>query len=315
MAERLRRRPPISILGTGALAMHFGARLARAGHRVTLLGGWAAGLERLVSRGIEVEEPEGSWRESVEALALDQAGRLEPAPLILVLVKGAATEVVAEVVGRVAQRDALVATLQNGLGHAECLSGGSGIPVVAGATTAAARVLGPGRVQAVATGETVLPRAAAPLARVLEEAGFATTVVHDIAPSLWLKLAVNCAINPASALARCTNGELLASEELRAGLRSAAREVAAVAAAEGVNLPGDVGEIALDVARRTAGNRSSMLQDLERGAATEIDCLCGEVVRRGRVGGVATPVNESLLRQVLAAEREATRQAAVGDAA
>jgi 2-dehydropantoate 2-reductase len=41
-----------------------------------------------------------------------------------------------------------------------------------------------------------------------------------------------------------------------------------------------------------------MLQDLDRGGATEIDAMCGAVVTEGRRLGVPTPVNEALWRAV-----------------
>ena len=41
----------------------------------------------------------------------------------------------------------------------------------------------------------------------------------------------------------------------------------------------------------TAQHHSSMLQDLTRGKKTEIDFINGAVVEKGRVRGVATPVN------------------------
>ncbi|HWI51942.1 MAG TPA: ketopantoate reductase C-terminal domain-containing protein [Symbiobacteriaceae bacterium] len=52
------------------------------------------------------------------------------------------------------------------------------------------------------------------------------------------------------------------------------------------------------VARATAANRSSMLQDVERGRRTEVDAINGEVAARGRQLGVPTPVNETLLQLV-----------------
>jgi 2-dehydropantoate 2-reductase len=76
---------------------------------------------------------------------------------------------------------------------------------------------------------------------------------------------------------------------------AAAAEVEQVAAAKGVRLPfDDVGKSAQEVARRTAANRSSMLQDVSRGAPTEIDAICGAVVRAGGSVDVPTPVNHSL---------------------
>ena len=62
----------------------------------------------------------------------------------------------------------------------------------------------------------------------------------------------------------------------------------------------DPADLALETAASTADNRSSMLQDRDRGAPTEIDALCGAVVREGRRVGVPTPLNERLWQEVLA---------------
>jgi 2-dehydropantoate 2-reductase len=68
----------------------------------------------------------------------------------------------------------------------------------------------------------------------------------------------------------------------------------------------DVGQETLAVARRTASNRSSMYQDILRGAPTEVDAICGAVVREGEKLGVPTRVNWTLWQmvRVLAARRE-----------
>jgi 2-dehydropantoate 2-reductase len=50
----------------------------------------------------------------------------------------------------------------------------------------------------------------------------------------------------------------------------------------------------------TANNRSSMLQDVLRGARTEVDAICGAVVREAKLAGVDTPVNVTLCRMVSA---------------
>jgi 2-dehydropantoate 2-reductase len=121
---------------------------------------------------------------------------------------------------------------------------------------------------------------------------------------VWLKLAANCAINPLSALLRVPNGRLIEDAAARATLAAVAREVGAVAAALGIRLADDPAAAAEEVARLTAHNRSSMLQDVERGVATEIDVLNGAVVREAERLGVAVPENRRLLAAVHALEAE-----------
>jgi 2-dehydropantoate 2-reductase len=130
-------------------------------------------------------------------------------------------------------------------------------------------------------------------------------VSDDLAGLRWRKLAVNAAINALTALAGLPNGALLDDPVLAADMAAAAREVGAVAAAAGVDLGADPAELARAVARATAANRSSMLQDLARGAPTEVDAIQGEVLRLGRRLGVPTPVNERLWRAVRSREAAA----------
>jgi 2-dehydropantoate 2-reductase len=83
-----------------------------------------------------------------------------------------------------------------------------------------------------------------------------------------------------------------------------AREAAAVAVAQGLHLPYPDPVMAVEtIARRTAANRSSMLQDVQRGAPTEIDAICGAIVSAGEQTGVPTPVNRTLWQLVKALEK------------
>ena len=79
----------------------------------------------------------------------------------------------------------------------------------------------------------------------------------------------------------------------------AAREAARVAAAKSITLPyPDPVAAVEEVAERTAANHSSMLQDILRGAPTEIDAINGAIVRAGEEAGMPTPVNLTLWRLV-----------------
>jgi 2-dehydropantoate 2-reductase len=288
------------IFGTGGLATVFGARLARSGSRVTLVGSWPEALARIPQDGLTIVEQEGSWSAEAEAVHIDSP--LPQGDVVLVLVKSGATTRVAPRV-KTAAHDAVVATLQNGLGNRETLEAVLGRGVVQGVTTVGATLLGPAVARAF-PGRVSLGRDADIVADLFRKAGLDVDVTPDIEALLWRKLAVNCAINPLSALLGVPNGALLESEETRDQLVAAAREVGAVAEARGLVLGVDPAALALDVARTTADNRSSMLQDLLRGAPTEIEALCGAVVREGSRLGVATPVNARLLDEVR--QREAS---------
>jgi 2-dehydropantoate 2-reductase len=300
----------VVVLGTGALACLFGARLARHGSRVTLLGTWAAALDRISREGIDVEESDARWRAAPAVRRLGEG--VEPADLVLVLVKGHRTAAVAPHAALARGPAGRILTLQNGLGNAETLGAVAGfVNVDVGATTAGATLLGPGQVRVSGLGRTWLApsRDASGIRALLLAAGFPTEIAADLRVVLWRKLAANAAINALSALRGVPNGALLDSPPDLARLHAAAREVAAVAAALGIPLGADAAEIAVAVARETAQNRSSMLQDLERGALTEVDAINGAVVREGRRLGVPTPVNEALWREVLSRQALALRPA------
>jgi len=301
----------VVVVGTGALACLFGARLQRfAGARVTLTGVWTEALAAIAAQGVRVEDDSGAWSARLEVAS--RTSSLGQADRILVLVKGYQTAEVAPVVARTLAPEGRVLTLQNGLGHREAFEAAVGTGrVSAGVVTLGATLLGPGHVRAT-PGEVVLGNGAAthsegPLFQeLLTDAGFDVRVEPDLEATVWRKLAVNCALNPSSALAGCTNGGLLQSPELRGTVVAAAREVGAVAAARGLDLGADPAELALAVAETTAANRSSMLQDVARGTPTEIDCLNGAVVDIAHRLGIPVPVNENLVRRIRALPRRAT---------
>ena len=199
-------------------------------------------------------------------------------------------------------------SLQNGLGNEETLAAGLECPVVAGTTTHGAMLSEPGVVEWTGRGEVAVgnwgrdggdrtPQGddtddpASRVAAAFRAASIDATVDPDIRHRLWTKLAVNAAINPVTALTRVRNGRVFEGPTAAYAER-AARETAAVARAEGIELDaGAVVEEARAVARRTADNRSSMFQDLAAGRRTEIDAISGAVSDRGDDHRIDTPVN------------------------
>jgi 2-dehydropantoate 2-reductase len=289
--------PSILIQGTGAMACLFAARLAAAGVPVKMLGSWPEGLKALREQGVRVVEFSGS-EQSYPVEVYDAARDCPPIHYALVLVKSWQTQQAARQLTGCLAEDGLALTLQNGLGNREKLVQALGASRVSlGVTTAGATLLGPGRVRPAGTGVVSLaahPRLA-PLAELLRAAGFIVENAPEAAALLWGKLVINAGINPITALLGVTNGEILARKSARALLASTVREAAAVAVAKGIRLPYPDPVIAAEaIARSTANNRSSMLQDVERGAPTEIDAINGAIVTAGDEAGIPAPVNRTL---------------------
>jgi 2-dehydropantoate 2-reductase len=134
-----------------------------------------------------------------------------------------------------------------------------------------------------------------PFIEIFEQANFAVEETAAIESLIWGKLAVNAAINTLTAMLGIPNGALLEQRQTRELMALAAGEVAAVAAAQDIALPfDDVVTTVENIAQRTARNHSSMLQDVRRGAPTEIEAINGAVVRAAEQCGVPTPVNQTL---------------------
>jgi 2-dehydropantoate 2-reductase len=284
----------ILIVGTGALATLFAARLSRAGHSITMLGSWKAGLDALRNSGARLVDSDGSeYQYKVQAVSDPRECRgIKHA---LVLVKAWQTGQVAEQLKECLAKDGLAVTLQNGLGNREALARSLGLGrVVLGITTTGATLLGPGLVREGGEGIISIERkqALGPVEEALRSARFNVNIVEDAQSLIWGKLVINAAINPLTAILRVPNGKLLELPSARDMMKALAAETAQVAQAENIHLPfPDPIVAAEDVARRTAANHSSMLQDVLRGAPTEIDAICGAIVTMGQKHNIDTPAN------------------------
>ncbi len=291
----------MTVVGTGALATLFAARLGTL-VPVTLLGRWTEAIESFRLRGAILESDGGTISASVAAT--DSPDQCRGARIAFVLVKAGATGRAAEAVRSFLEENGIAVTLQNGLGNAETLALALGAGrVVVGSAEVGANLLAPGRVRHGGGNRIRLAAHArvGEVAALLARAGFDVDIVAGVEALLWEKLAATAPLLPLTALLDVPNGEVLRRPSAVALLDAAAREVAATARAGGIDLlDGDPAEAVRRVAGATAENLSSMLQDVRRGARTEVDALNGAVVREARRRGIAAPVNEALWLSVRA---------------
>ena len=293
----------ILIVGSGAMANMFAARLVAAGVKVTILGTWEDGLQALRTCGVRVQRKDNKI-DTFPVGVVDNPGDCEKVQYALVLVKSWQTARAAKQLAECLLPEGLALTLQNGLNNRQTLSDVLGIQRVAlGVTTSGATLIEPGLVRPV--GDEVVSLGVhsrlKPLADMLRAAGFMVDTVTDTSALLWGKLVINASINPLTALLRVPNGELLKRSTARNLMGITARETASVAVARGIRLPYPDPVVAVEtIARRTAENFSSMLRDVMRGAPTEVDSINGAIVNAGEITKVPTPVNRTMWQLVKA---------------
>ncbi len=125
----------------------------------------------------------------------------------------------------------------------------------------------------------------------------------NIYPALWRKLAINCCINPLTALHQCRNGELLDTRFAK-DIAALCREVSQVAAAEQLDLSADdLHKTVLQVAKATANNFSSMQQDIHHKRLSEIGYINGYIVKQAAKHQLACPHNQYMLQQIQRLEK------------
>ena len=296
----------IVVLGAGALGSLFGGLLSKK-HDVTLIGR-RDHVQAINKKGLQIS---GGTTLKAKPRAVTSAKGLKAPDLLLIAVKAYDTDAAMRSAIHLVGPQTKVLSLQNGittlsvLEHLlpdKCLLGGW--------TSHGVTYLKPGAIKHAGAGDTVLGEldgsdsyCVRAFSHAFSACGIKNRTSLDIRREIWLKGIVNASINPLTALLRCENGELSKNGELAEVARSVCAESCEVAEAEGF----DIGEeeafgLTMRVARQTAKNRSSMLQDLEMGRRTEVDYLNGAICQLGEKHGIEAPVNEALAAIVHAIE-------------
>ncbi len=291
----------VTIYGAGALGCYFGARLQKAGHDVTYV---ARGphLEAMQKNGLSVEIPAGDFRlDKVNAVAA--IGEAGPADVVFFAVKNYDVEQASADLAASLNPEAAIVTVQNGVSAQPYLAEQFGrdriLPAV---VRMPADIKEPGviRVPANLAGSEFVfgtydghedPRARALLAA-CTDAGVGAELSGDIWRTLWEKFIPLSAFSAMTGVSRLDLGALRETDASREMIRSLMEETAAVARADHSTVPKNVAETWFDFMMDMPGGiHASMLDDLLRGKRLELEWLSGEVVKRGKALGIATPAH------------------------
>ena len=288
----------VAVVGAGAVGCYYGGMLARAGHEVTLIGR-PVHVEVIRQSGLHFEALKFDERIAIGASTSVDAVR--GAELVLFCVKSTDTDTAAAQMAPFLEKDALVASLQNGVDNAQRIQAKISQQVIPAVVYVATEMAGPGHLKHHGRGDLVIggldatqPAALARVRQCFDSAGVPVAISDNVAGELWAKLVANCAYNAVSAISQLPYGVMIQGEGVRDLMRDVAQEAVAVAEADGVRMLPDMLERVYGIAKAMPTQYSSTAQDLARRKPTEIDHLNGYVVRRGEALGVATPANRAL---------------------
>jgi 2-dehydropantoate 2-reductase len=223
-----------------------------------------------------------------------------------------------------------VISLQNGLNEDTIASIVSADRTIGCVVGFGATWIEPGRISLDADGDLTIGRldgaadARVDAARGLLQHAFRTKTTDNIRGALWGKMLVN-SMTVLGALGGMLTGDVLMTRERRRVVAEVVAEGVDVATAEGVELPNVFGlvparfissrgsgwletmdRVLIRVGEAYGAIKSVTWRDIELGRPTEIDAVTGEIVRRGSVHAVATPLNSavhSMLREIEAGTR------------
>lgn len=293
----------IAIVGAGAVGGYYGARLAQAGHDVTLIAR-GANLEAIRARGLRVRGAAGDL--VVSPRAESDPSRVGPVDLVVLAVKTYSNPQALPLVPPLVGPGTAILPLQNGVDSADQLAALVGqAPVLAGTTYVAATLVEPGVIDYIGTvrrivfgeafGERVVTDRVSRIREVLSAADIQADAAADSRVPIWEKFIFLAPIAALTAATRLPVGPAWAQPAFREAFDRGMAEVEALARHAGVPVAADVRAQKLrylDASPPTM--RSSMMVDITSARPLELEALVGTVVRRGRAAGIPTPVMATL---------------------
>ncbi len=304
---------PVTVMGAGSIGCFVGGCLQAAGAEVRFVGRPRV-LADLRAHGLHLTDLAG--RDTRLPAAALQLHEVPPAAsaLVLLCVKSGATAEAA----RALPAGSLVVSLQNGVANAATAAAAApSLTVLAGMVAFNAAELGPGHFHRGTEGAIALQDhpALAPWRPLFTAAGLPLALHADLRTVQWGKLLLNLN-NPVNALSGLPLRAQLLDRDFRRVLAALQKEALAALRAAGIRparltplpprwlplllrLPTAAFQrVAARMLRIDAHARSSMADDLARGRPTEVDALCGEVVRLARAHGLRAPLNARLQQLV-----------------
>ena len=293
-----------AIVGSGAIGIYYGARLAAAGHDVRFLV--RSDAHAVSTSGLRVDSIDGDLHLPTVRSA-ESAAQIGPVDLVVVAWKTTANRHLEATLRPLMHEHTQVLTLQNGLGNCEAIARITGPQrVLGGLCFVCLNRIAAGHVRHTAGGKVVIgewrPDArdrATTLAATWKNAGIRATATPHLEQAQWEKLVWNIPFNGLSiAEGGITTDVLLANPRTCAEIRDIMHEVVDTARALGHPLDEALVTQNIERTRPMGPYRPSSMIDYVEGREVEIDAIWAEPVRRAAATGTAMPRTTELLENI-----------------
>jgi 2-dehydropantoate 2-reductase len=312
---------PIVVAGAGSIGCFVGGMLAAGSRSVALLARPRV-IGEIAENGLRLTSFEGFDRTiAANTLTLSDDPKIfNEAGVVLVTVKSADTAEIADVIAKNAPADAVIVSLQNGIGNVSVLHERlPGRRLLAGMVPFNVVAKAPGHFHRATSGDIVIEADDAVTAAALSVPGLNMRATDNIAGVQWGKLLVNLN-NALSALADLPLRQQLAQRAWRRLFADQMAEGLAAIRAEGIKpvsstpipagwtphllrLPDTIFEAILGRTLKIDPEaRSSMWEDLQRRRRTEIDYLQGVITEIADRRGLQAPLSRRIVALVKSAE-------------
>jgi 2-dehydropantoate 2-reductase len=315
------------VLGSGAIGSYIGGRLAAAGESVRLVCR-PYQLQAMLDQGLRVTDLDGFAADVPQAqlqLAPDfqtayaKLSQEERAKVVVLLcVKGGATHTAAAEIAACAEHGTSVISFQNGVENVDRIKAAAPkVEALAGMVPYNVVMKTDAHVHRATAGKLQLQASekSTAIAARFQAADIKISVANDMKSVQWGKLLLNLN-NPINALSNVPLLDELLDRNFRVVLSTLQREALSAMASEGIipaqlaaaspkamthilRLPNFIfTRLAPKMLRMDPAARSSMWDDVQRGRVTEVNDLCGAVVRLAAKHGKAAPVNSKMCELV-----------------
>ena len=296
----------ILFLGAGALGGYFGGRMTSAGADVTFLV--REGRAAQLSDGLRIASPLGDATIPVRTILAGDAA--DPFDLIVMANKAYGLDGALDAIAPHVRNETGIIPLMNGIAHIEAIDRRFPNAVRLGGVAQIPANLKPdgtvshnGKLQALIAGTREDSDRARKLVQGFVAAaaagGIDAKASEAIEQDLWNKWVFLATLAAATTLMGVATGDIVETENGETVILGLLSECLDVARAEGyAPAPEQMEFYRGQLTRKGNPFKSSMLHDIEAGNPIEADHIVGDMIRRARGHGIATPLLEVALTRL-----------------